>query len=81
MLRLLLGQPEETEPPVGSAPVLGSRPHALSTASVVSASPGPLPAAAALHHEVGVHVTPTESGGVRVRTELGGTLLGEQVAA
>ena len=85
LLRLLLGRPEETEPPLGAAPVLGSRPHTLSSAatssgSAVSASSGPLPAPVALRHEVGVHVTPAESGGVRVRTELAGTLLGEQVA-
>jgi hypothetical protein len=71
LVRLLLGQPAETEPPIGTPPKLGRRGHTLSGAG--------------LRHKVVLHVQPEIDysgvvGGIRTRTMLAGTLLGEQTA-
>ncbi|MGW4213834.1 CHAT domain-containing protein [Lentzea sp. NPDC004789] len=68
LLRLLLNQPAEIEPPLGQVPVLGQR------ASVVAGVPG-------LRHEVELHVGLEDDGRVRTRTVLAGSVLGKQVAA
>ncbi|MEU0886222.1 CHAT domain-containing protein [Lentzea sp. NPDC005914] len=69
LLRLLLNQPEETEPPLGlQSPVFGRRDHSLS-----------LPAQQ-LAHEFALRLSVAGNGQVRTETLLAGTVLGEQTA-
>lgn len=79
LLRLLLNQPEEIEPPLGRPPALGTREPALSTPTALVASATSSDRASTLRHRVEVHVEP-DGDGVRARTELSGTILGEHVA-
>jgi tetratricopeptide (TPR) repeat protein len=79
LLRLLLRVPGEVEPPLGPPPALsGPRPHTLSTTPEPAPSP---PERTALRHDVVVHIGLADGGGVQARTELAGTVLGEQVAS
>ncbi|MCR3752899.1 CHAT domain-containing protein, partial [Lentzea californiensis] len=80
LLRLLLSQPAETVPDLGAVPVLGQRDHALTTpvlpALPVQALDGP-----SLRHDIALHVSPADGGGVRTETLLAGTVLGQVTAS
>ena len=80
LLRLLLRQPSETIPELGPAPSFPTRDHTLSGQTRPSTSTEALVAAAVqtMRHEIALHLSATEDGRIHARTELAGTVLGEQ---
>jgi tetratricopeptide (TPR) repeat protein len=70
LVRFLTSQPGEIEPPIGTKPVLSHRDRSLSQ---------PVSEGSPLRHDVALYVESNPDGGVRTRTELAGSVLGEQV--
>ncbi|MER5261559.1 toll/interleukin-1 receptor domain-containing protein [Actinosynnema sp. NPDC002837] len=78
LLRLLLDQPAEVEPGIGTVPVLGQRDHILSSSArpVVG-----LPGGRSMRHELDMRLDREGNGHVRTRVLVDSALLGEQVRA
>ncbi|MCE6998602.1 TIR domain-containing protein [Saccharothrix sp. S26] len=76
LLRLLLAQPAEVEPDIGTVPVLGHRDHTPSSATRAVAG---LPGGMSMRHELDVRLDSEDNGRVRTRVLADSALLGEQV--
>jgi len=81
LLRLLLAQPAETEPPLGARHVLGSREHTPSGPAPASHPANPAGTAGTAVHRLVMRIGVQPDGRWATAVELAGTVLGERVAA
>jgi tetratricopeptide (TPR) repeat protein len=78
LLRLLLRQPAETTAGLGRTPSLPTRDHTLSGETRPNTEALVAAAVPTMRHEIALHLSSVDDGRIHARTELAGTVLGEQ---